>query len=80
MATCANMTASPAVSTSNIISGNVKKGSVGCATYYTLQALNDPSMCPKAMTGMGDACSGAALLQASWSIIALLLLAMGMSA
>jgi hypothetical protein len=77
----ANMTASDTVTTANIIAGKVKMGSVGCATYYTLKATTDASMCPMAMDGMGSACSegAAALLQASWSLIAVLLLALGLS-
>jgi len=75
------MTASSGDTTANILAGKVKRGSVGCATYYTLKAFTNATMCQWAMSGMGSDCTegAAALLQASWSLIAVLLLALGLS-
>jgi len=76
-----NLTSSATVSTLDILSAKVPKGSVGCATYYAIKALSNSSLCQTAVAADGGDCkvgSSAALLKASWALVmAVLLLALG---
>jgi len=80
---CANnLTSSDSVETSKILSGSVPRGSVGCATYFALKALSDSSLCTKLSTALtaapGDVCDGSAsfVLKVSWTVIAVLFVAL----
>jgi len=79
-----NLTASSSTdppATSKILAGKgLGQGTVACGAYYTIKALYDSTLCTKAMNAMGSDCdSGVAILKASWSILAVILLALGFS-
>jgi len=79
---CMNLTSSSTANTTEILQGMTPKGSVGCATYWSLKALGNPGMCgdvtSNLMAKAGGSCtSGATLVQASWAVIALVFLALG---
>jgi len=77
--TCGALNASSST-TQDILGARVPKGSVGCSAYYALLAVNDPTQCSNIFSSSQSACmSGATLLKASWAIIALIFLALGVS-
>jgi len=80
---CAALNSSDGWNTTEILDGSVPRGSVGCATHFALKALADNSLCSKLDTEIkaapGGVCdkSSAVLLKVSWTIIAVIFLALG---
>lgn len=73
---CGNFTASTSTTTKDILNKKAAKGSVGCGTYYAIAALADDAMCEKAMAAQD---CGALLVKASWTVLAVVLFALGFS-
>jgi len=82
---CANLNSSSMVNTTSILSGSVPQGSVGCATYFAIKAGSNSALCTKlsnafaAAFNAGKVCdpSAAFLLKVSWTVIAVIFLALG---
>jgi len=77
-----NLTSSNSVSTDTILSGKVPKKSVGCATYYSIKALTNSTLCATAVSADGGDCQAAsaalALVKVSWAfVMAVVLVALG---
>jgi hypothetical protein len=83
MTACANLTASASTLKTKTVIGStsgIAKGSVACGAHYAIlavQGVADNSYCAKAMAAMD--CGAGGIVKASWTVIAVLLLALGFS-